>query len=135
MGAKFWIQLNHVGLQTPNIVYPYPFASSALDVNPPAKNFGLPQILSKSQIIKIIDGLMTIVMAAKFAGFGVIQLHAAYGYLLSQFLGSRSYPRDYECGGPLLGRSEGLLDKITFFYYKVSNEYSILAMLSSADFK
>ena len=49
----------------------------------PAKNFGLPQILSKSQIIKIIDGLMTIVMAAKFAGFGVIQLHAAYGYLLS----------------------------------------------------
>ena len=46
------------------------------------------------------------------AGFTGVQVHAAHGYLLSQFLSPRSNHRDDEYGGDLANRARMLLDVI-----------------------
>ncbi|VDM78484.1 unnamed protein product, partial [Strongylus vulgaris] len=106
-GALAIVQLSHAGRQTPELINPHPFSCS--DVQLTAKRrfmgFGKPIPLSVEQIkSEVIDRF---VFAAKFAyeqGFDGVQIHAAHGYLLSQFMSPLTNKRTDRYGGSAKNR-------------------------------
>ena len=99
-GAQVWAQISHSGRQTLKIVNAKPKAPSAVPLKLPGGDFGRPIELSIHEIDKIIEKFVSCAITAKKGGFTGVQVHAAHGYLLSQFLSPRSNLRTDKYGGP-----------------------------------
>jgi 2,4-dienoyl-CoA reductase-like NADH-dependent reductase (Old Yellow Enzyme family) len=67
------------------------------------------------------------------AGFEVIEIHAAHGYLLHEFLSPLSNHRDDEYGGPLLNRMRMLLEVVDTIRQVVSDELPLFVRISTSD--
>ncbi|KQS22548.1 NADH:flavin oxidoreductase/NADH oxidase [Frigoribacterium sp. Leaf186] len=67
------------------------------------------------------------------AGFELIELHAAHGYLLHQFLSPLSNRRDDQYGGSLENRARFLLEVVTAVRAEVGDEYPLLVRFSATD--
>lgn len=65
---------------------------------------GVPLALTHAQIEVIVEQFADTALRALAAGFEVIELHCAHGYLLHQFLSPLSNTRDDEYGGSLENR-------------------------------
>lgn len=99
-GALASLQLHHAGRQTypANIGGLQPVAPSAVE----SKYFGpaaLARALSNSEIEGIIESFAKSAKWALEAGYDAIELHAAHGYLLGQFLSPLTNRREDEWGG------------------------------------
>ena len=69
-----------------------------------------PLELSKSEIRGIVDSFAAAARRALAAGFEVVEIHAAHGYLLHQFLSPLSNARSDEYGGSLENRARIVLE-------------------------
>jgi N-ethylmaleimide reductase len=69
-----------------------------------------PRALALSELPGIVDDYRRAARAAREAGFDGIEIHAANGYLLDQFLKSASNHRQDDYGGPLTHRARLLLE-------------------------
>ncbi len=74
-------------------------------------------------------------MLAEQAGFTGVQIHAAHGYLLSQFLSPLSNRRKDRWGGSLENRARLLLEVIRSVRAQVSPQFCVAVKLNSADFQ
>lgn len=63
-----------------------------------------PEAMTTEQIDQVIDDFVTAAQRAVEAGFDAIELHAAHGYLMHQFLSPLSNHRDDQYGGSAEGR-------------------------------
>ncbi|MFJ8264876.1 NADPH dehydrogenase NamA [Peribacillus asahii] len=93
-GAKTGIQLAHAGRKATvpgNIYAPSPLAFN--------ETYKQPQEMTQADIEKTILSFQQAAARAKKAGFDVIELHAAHGYLLNEFLSPLSNKRNDEYGG------------------------------------
>ncbi|MDO9357006.1 MAG: NADH:flavin oxidoreductase/NADH oxidase [Solirubrobacteraceae bacterium] len=79
---------------------------------PFADHYPKPVALDEGGITKVIDDFRAAAARANAAGFDVVEVHAAHGYLLSEFLSPLSNQRDDEYGGDLEGRSRLLLEVV-----------------------
>ncbi|MEH6637125.1 MAG: NADH:flavin oxidoreductase, partial [Halioglobus sp.] len=104
-GNHFWAQISHAGRQTQKSVNPHPKAPSPVKVGLPGGQFGEPVALKIEEIEEIVRRFGVCAAAVKEAGFTGVQVHAAHGYLLSQFLSPRSNQRSDQYGGTLENRS------------------------------
>ncbi|MFM1789393.1 MAG: hypothetical protein RLZZ12_742 [Actinomycetota bacterium] len=115
MGTKIGIQLAHAGRKA-SCLSPWsdhPMAS--LDeggwecVAPSAISFGgkypVPRELTKNEIIELISAFAKSAERAVGAGFDLIEIHAAHGYLIHQFLSPISNHRKDEYGGSFENRT------------------------------
>jgi 2,4-dienoyl-CoA reductase-like NADH-dependent reductase (Old Yellow Enzyme family) len=134
-GNHFWAQISHAGRQTQKIVNPHPKAPSAVKVALPGGQFGKPVALTDDEILNIIGRFGTAARACKDAGFTGVQIHAAHGYLLSQFLSPRSNQRDDRWGGSLENRARALLFAVNTVRTQVGADFPISVKLNSADFQ
>ena len=71
---------------------------------------------------------------ARQAGFDAVQLHAAHGFLLSQFLSPAFNKRKDEYGGALGNRARFLLEVVRGVREAVGPEYPVLIKINSEDF-
>ena len=78
-----------------------PVAPSALAAS---ENTYVPQALSESEIVGLTESFANSAIRADRAGFQAIELHAAHGYLLHQFLSPLSNTRGDRFGGALVNR-------------------------------
>lgn len=67
--------------------------------------FTPPTALDRDGIAKVIDDFVAAAKRAVAVGFDVVEVHAAHGYLLGQFLSPTSNLRDDEYGGDVEGRA------------------------------
>ncbi|HWM85854.1 MAG TPA: NADH:flavin oxidoreductase/NADH oxidase family protein [Kofleriaceae bacterium] len=134
-GAGFWMQISHSGRQTPRSVNPRPKAPSDVGVDLPGKQFGRPTALVEEEIREVIDRFVGAAVAAREAGFTGVQLHAAHGYLLSQFLSPRANQRTDRWGGSLENRARLLLDVAAGTRAAVGRDFTLSVKLNSADFQ
>jgi 2,4-dienoyl-CoA reductase-like NADH-dependent reductase (Old Yellow Enzyme family) len=86
-----------------------PVAPSAIPFD---EGYPVPTALDANGIKKVIDDFRAAAGRAREAGFDVIELHGAHGYLLHQFLSPLSNTRADEYGGPLENRARLLRDVI-----------------------
>lgn len=64
----------------------------------------VPRALSHAEVVELVDMWGKAAARANRAGFDVLEIHAAHGYLLHQFLSERSNKRNDEYGGSLDNR-------------------------------
>ncbi|USK69073.1 NADPH dehydrogenase NamA [Peribacillus asahii] len=107
-GAKTGIQLAHAGRKATvpgNIYAPSPIAFN--------ETYKQPQEMTQADIEKTILSFQQAAARAKKAGFDVIELHAAHGYLLNEFLSPLSNKRNDEYGGSSENRYKIVKEVIT----------------------
>jgi 2,4-dienoyl-CoA reductase-like NADH-dependent reductase (Old Yellow Enzyme family) len=134
-GNHFWAQISHAGRQTQKLVNPRPKAPSAVKLGLPGGQFGQPVALTEDEILNLIGRFGTAARVCKEAGFTGVQIHAAHGYLLSQFLSPRSNQRDDRWGGALENRARMLLFTVNTVRTMVGPAFPISVKLNSADFQ
>ncbi|MBK6708101.1 MAG: NADH:flavin oxidoreductase/NADH oxidase family protein [Sphingomonadales bacterium] len=134
-GNHFWAQISHAGRQTQKAVNPHPKAPSAVKLGLPGGQFGQPVALTEEEILNIIARFGTAARVCKETGFTGVQIHAAHGYLISQFLSPRSNLRDDRWGGSLENRARILLFTVNTMRTLVGPDFPISVKLNSADFQ
>jgi 2,4-dienoyl-CoA reductase-like NADH-dependent reductase (Old Yellow Enzyme family) len=134
-GASLWMQISHAGRQTQASVNPRPKAPSPVRLGLPGGQFGEPQPLSDEEIGDLVSRFGMVARVARETGFGGIQIHAAHGYLISQFLSPRANRRDDRWGGPLENRARFLLEAVRAARAQVGPSFPVSVKLNSADFQ
>lgn len=134
-GGHIWMQISHAGRQTQVTVNPHPKAPSAVPVGLPGKQFGMPVALVEAEIRELVEGFGVAAEVAKETGYTGVQIHAAHGYLLSQFLSPRANLRTDQWGGSLENRARMLMAVVARVRAGVGPSFPIGVKLNSADFQ
>jgi len=79
---------------------------------PFADNYPMPQALTLEGIRSVVGAFAAAARRAREAGFRVIEIHAAHGYLISEFLSPLANHRKDEYGGSLENRMRLLLEVV-----------------------
>lgn len=87
-----------------------PVAPSAESNDPANPSFQVPAELDHTGIRHVIDGFVAAAKRAEKAGFDTVEIHAAHGYLLNQFLSPLANHRTDEYGGSRKNRMRLLLE-------------------------
>ncbi|ASK26574.1 NADH:flavin oxidoreductase/NADH oxidase [Neisseria chenwenguii] len=98
-GSKIGIQIGHAGRKAQecdDVVAPSAIHYGAEDFA--GQNLKTPRELSKAEILEIVELFKQSVQRAVDAGFDMIELHGAHGYLIHQFYSPKSNTRDDEYG-------------------------------------
>ena len=134
-GNHFWAQISHAGRQCQKVVNAHPKAPSAVKLGLPGGQFGEPVPMTAEDIAEVVRRFAVCALACKEAGFTGVQLHAAHGYLLSQFLSPRSNQRTDDYGGALENRARVLLESVASVRAAVGSDFPVSVKLNSADFQ
>ncbi len=110
-------------------------APSAVKVDAPGVMFGTPRALTTPEIKDLIARFAKTAKIAVDGGFDGVQLHAAHGYLLSQFLSPTANIRTDEWGGSLEGRAKFLLEAVAAVREAIGPSKIISVKLNSKDFQ
>ncbi|WP_347473409.1 NADH:flavin oxidoreductase/NADH oxidase [Acinetobacter thermotolerans] len=92
-----------------------------------------PKALSLDEIQQVIQGFASSAKRAVEAGFDLIELHAAHGYLLHQFMSPLSNQREDEYGGSLENRIRLTLEVFKAIKAAVPEGYPIGVRISATD--
>lgn len=134
-GADIWMQLSHAGRQTPKIVAREPVAPSAVELGLPGGQFGRPRALVSDEVEEVIARFVHAASVAKQTGFTGVQIHAAHGYLISEFLSPRVNQREDMWGGSLENRARLLLQVVREARARVGSGFPLSVKLNSSDFQ
>ena len=130
-GGKICIQLVHAGGQTTaKTAGRRPLAPSAIKVEQFPEE---PDAMSKQDIDEIVSAFGNSARRAKEYGFDAIQLHAAHGYLINQFLSPLTNRRSDEYGGPVENRCRFLLEVYRSVRSAVGPDFPVLVKLNGSD--
>lgn len=92
------------------------------------------QAATSDDIQRIVAAFAAGATLAKQAGFDAVQIHAAHGYLLSQFLSPYYNSREDEYGGSLENRARIVLEVLAAIRQAVGENFAVLIKLNSDDF-
>ncbi len=117
-GGRIFLQLWHVGRMSDPMFLDgaQPVAPSAItpaghvSLVRPEKPFVTPRALDLAEIPAIIEAYRKGAENAKLAGFDGVEIHGANGYLLDQFLQTKTNHRTDEYGGSLQNRARLMLE-------------------------
>lgn len=134
--TKIFMQLNHPGKQSPKTITKQPVAPSAIPMT--GSNsfaFNSPRALSHSEIKQIIAKFVDAAVIAQQTGFSGVEIHAAHGYLLNQFLSPHDNQRKDEYGGSLENRMRIITEIYSGIRERVGNDFPIALKINSSDFR
>jgi len=137
-GSKFVMQLSHPGRQVFAQMGVEPVSASATKVTLPGaadKMFTSARALTEDEIRGQIRRFAESAFAAQAAGFDGVEVHAAHGYLVAQFLSPLTNHREDAWGGPLENRARFLLEIIRAIRDRVDANFIVGVKLNSADFQ
>jgi 2,4-dienoyl-CoA reductase-like NADH-dependent reductase (Old Yellow Enzyme family) len=131
-GAQCWVQVNHpgrqAGLGSEQFVGP-----SAVPVYTGSNV--MTRALSDAEIQDLVDRFAYVAETVRECGFNGVQIHAAHGYLNSQFLSPLTNLRSDEWGGRLENRARLLLSAVRAARKAVGPDFAVSVKLNSADFQ
>jgi 2,4-dienoyl-CoA reductase-like NADH-dependent reductase (Old Yellow Enzyme family) len=130
-GGRIMMQLAHGGLKAePQLTDTRPIGPSTAEglVESPGKEMTI------DDIQQVVTSFGQAAQRAKAAGFDGVQIHAAHGYLLSQFLSPAINQRTDEYGGSVENRLRIILEVLRSIRQVVGRNYPILIKINSEDF-
>ncbi|UCD82691.1 MAG: NADH:flavin oxidoreductase [Desulfobacterales bacterium] len=130
-GGRIFIQLAHGGLRSdPKLTGQQPAG--------PCPGQDIPDGVGRQMTVEDIHGVIEAFAAAALrankAGFDGVQIHAAHGYLLSQFLSPAFNRRTDEYGGSIENRARIVLQVYHGIRRAVGNNYPVFIKLNTEDF-
>lgn len=132
-GGKIAMQLHHCGRES---IYQHQrgtcFGPSAV----PSYRYpqlGPPREMSPELIRETIESFGAAAFRAKQAGFDAVELHAAHGYLLMQFLSAHVNKRTDEYGGDFRARSRFILECLEAVRSRVGEDFPISLRISGEE--
>lgn len=130
-GSKVGVQLGHAGrksnaLSEPSIA-PSPIAFS--------HEYRMPVGMTKEDIKIVIQAFKDAARRANEAGFDVIEIHAAHGYLISEFLSPLTNHRKDDYGGNMVNRARFLKEILQNIKEVWPNEKPIIVRVSAEDYE
>lgn len=129
------MQLNHPGKQMPRGLGRQPIAPSATPLGGElAAGFAPPREMTAGEIQETIDLFISAAARAQEAGFSGVQIHAAHGYLINQFLSPADNRRTDEYGGSFEGRVRFLTEVYAGIRQAVGRDFIIGLKLNATDF-
>lgn len=133
-GAKYILQLSHSGRQMDipgvhNMHRPSPAPTSNMET---LHGF-LCQAMSTGEVRQMVRDFAKAAWRAREAGLDGVELHAANGYLFTQFLSSGINDRTDAYGGSLRNRARFLLEVIEAIRDKVGRDFHLQVKLSATD--
>ncbi|NBY15976.1 MAG: NADH:flavin oxidoreductase/NADH oxidase [Actinobacteria bacterium] len=141
-GVKMGIQLAHAGRKA-SCASPWlggkplsPSDGGWETVGPSQIAFGsypAPKELTRSEVDQIRHDFVAAAERALFAGFDIIELHVAHGYLLHEFLSPISNQRTDEYGGSFHNRIRLLLEIVREVRVVISPARALFVRLSCTD--
>jgi 2,4-dienoyl-CoA reductase-like NADH-dependent reductase (Old Yellow Enzyme family) len=137
-GNHLWAQVSHGGRQTPLSVNPAPLAPSAVALEMldlPGFATARPRAMTEAEVLNVIDRFAHAASVVRDAGFTGLQIHAAHGYLISQFLSPRVNRRTDAWGGSLENRARLLLEIVARVRRAVGADFPLSIKLNSSDFQ
>ena len=143
MDTKIGIQLAHAGRKG-SCLPPWsdhPMASLTEGgwecVAPSAISFGgkypTPRSLTEKEISELVKAFSSAAKRAVAAGFDLVEIHAAHGYLIHQFLSPLSNTREDEYGGSFENRIRFLLEIIDGVRSAIPDSMPLFLRISASD--
>jgi 2,4-dienoyl-CoA reductase-like NADH-dependent reductase (Old Yellow Enzyme family) len=135
-GARAAIQLGHGGGHTRrDICGETPIAPSAIPHPVQEVTFAtvVPEAMTRDRIAETTAAFAAAARRARMAGFDMVELHAAHGYLISQFLSPYENRRDDEYGGSLENRARFGLDILSAIK-RAMPDFPVIFRLNGDDF-
>lgn len=142
-GSWAGVQLGHAGRKAsmsrpweePRVHSPQdggwqPVAPSPIAFGP---NYGDPRPLDVEGLTRVIDAFVVAARRALEAGFDIVEIHAAHGYLLHQFLSPLSNQRDDVYGGSFANRTRLLLEVVDAVREEWPEELPLFVRISATD--
>ncbi|WP_282114111.1 NADH:flavin oxidoreductase/NADH oxidase family protein [Pseudoalteromonas arctica] len=135
--CKVVMQINHPGRQVFKKMGGKALSASsiALNMGKHSHLFGVPKAMTQTDIDDVITRFTQTALQAEKAGFNGVQIHAAHGYLLAQFLSPLTNKRNDKWGGSLQNRARLLLEITRSIKAACSPTLSVSVKLNSADFQ
>lgn len=130
--VKIIPQIHHAGhLSKPGFIGEYPVSSSSV----PSPAYGvIPRCLTEKEIGELVTMFGETARRAKEAGLDGVEIHAAHGYLLNQFLSPLFNKRTDKYGGHLANRMRFLLEVIERVRNVVGNDFPIVVRYIGDEF-
>jgi len=130
-GSKIIIQIAHAGGRASiQLIKSQPYGPSSIEI----KDCVRCREMTKSEIFQIIEDFKKAAVRAKKAGFDGVQIHAAHGYLLSQFLSPFFNKRKDNYGGSIENRARLILEILRTIRTELGQQFVVLIKLNSEDF-
>lgn len=129
-GGRILVQLAHAGIQAAyKLTNMEPLGPSAPNTE------GAPgREMSLEEIGQVVEAFGKAAAWSVEAGFDGVQIHAAHGYLLSQFLSPYFNHRQDAYGGSLQNRAKALLEAVSKAREAIGPERPLLVKMNSQDF-
>ncbi|KUO71544.1 MAG: hypothetical protein APF81_11255 [Desulfosporosinus sp. BRH_c37] len=126
-GAKAAIQIFHAGRKAPvGIIGQQPVGPSPI----PCTKGEVPKELSLAEIRRLIDNFGDAALRAKRAGFDIVNLHMAHGYILQQFLSPLSNKRRDIYGENTAGRVRLIVEIVAKIRELNGDDYPLFCRLT-----
>lgn len=130
-GGKIAIQLHHVGRRVGAESVLPPVSPSAV----PDKHIGItPRALSADEVEELVDAFAEGARRAVEAGFDAVQLHAAHGFMVNQFVSPYTNRRADAWGGSTEGRARFVSEVLQRTRVLAGPEYPIFIKLGTEDY-
>lgn len=135
-GSQLWAQLNHPGKQAIKGLNVQTISASTVPFNAEMQAmFATPDAATDAEIKDIIQRFGRSAAICKKAGFSGVQIHAAHGYLINQFLSPHHNLRDDHWGGSAEKRRNFLIEVYKAVRTEVGQDFPVAIKLNSADFQ
>ncbi len=132
-GSKVFLQIAHSGIFAFNKEGRKALGPSDIEIKTDFRSVkGIS--MTKSQIKDVVGKFAMAAKRAKKAGFDGLQIHAAHGYLISQFLSPYFNKRKDEYGGDIKGRSKLLFEIYEAVRGEVGEDYPVTVKINCEDF-
>jgi len=129
-GGRIAVQINHGGMQCDKETVLEAIAPSDVE----ASSMRRPaRVMTEQEIGEMIDAYGQAARRAKQAGFDAVQIHAAHGYLISQFLSPLINKRSDRWGGDIHNRMRFLRHVSQAVRAQVGADYPVLIKLGMMD--
>lgn len=134
-GTLALVQLNHPGKQMPKGSGYQPIAPSAQALEGElATGFAPPRAMTLAEIEETIQAFVLAAQLAQQAGFSGVEIHAAHGYLINQFLSPADNQRTDAYGGSFENRTRFLMEVYTGIRQAVGKDFIVGLKLNATDF-
>jgi 2,4-dienoyl-CoA reductase-like NADH-dependent reductase (Old Yellow Enzyme family) len=128
-GGRIFSQLIHVGRQTEPVMIGRAIVGPS-PVRDPAHS-SAPHALTRREIADLVDAFAASAAVAAATGFDGVELHAAHGYLIEQFMSPFMNKRDDEYGGTHANRLRFARDVVRAVLDRVGEQIVVGARLTA----